>query len=244
MKKLMLLMLAVCLLLTACQKAPDAPKDTEPAAPTIAEAKATEPVSETIPVTEPVPETTVGKAAVSPLPGTIDLTQLDNCTVAVSLEAGDAYLDDTGTMQMKVIVYDYDLYDMVDISLLQVGDTIIIRGEEVLITELERDEEGGVAINGGLDLGGYELRTEENGVFFETGYSDVKSWYTIGEATIPVSPNFEYTDSSDPEGSVTVWYAGDFLLEDSGIEYQFTPYNTTITIEDGFVTAMSRVYTP
>ena len=51
---------------------------------------------------------------ISPLPVTIDMNQLDNCTVAVSFEEGDAYVDDNGAMQLDVTVYACDLFDMVD----------------------------------------------------------------------------------------------------------------------------------
>lgn len=38
------------------------------------------------------------------MPAAIDVKHLDNCTVAVSLKEGDAYVDDTGAMQMKIAV--------------------------------------------------------------------------------------------------------------------------------------------
>ena len=74
---------------------------------------------------------------VSPLPTSIDLDHLDDCTVAVSFNEGDAFVDDTGTMQLRVKVYTYDLYDMVDISALKVGDQITICQQEVEVTSLE-----------------------------------------------------------------------------------------------------------
>lgn len=240
MKKLLVFVLVLCCLLCACRQAPDVSGDQTSAAETTVPTEQAETAQET----EPVPETTEGAAMVTPLPGTIDLNQLDQRTVAISLEEGDAYVDDTGVMQMQVTVYDYDLYDMVDISLLQVGDTILIRQEQVEITALEWNEAGGVVINGGLDVGGYELRTDEDGVFYEIGYSDVKSWYALGEITVPVSPDFQYTDSSDLDGGPVTYYPGDFLTEGTGIDYYFTPDNTTIVIENGLIIAMNRIYTP
>ena len=44
---------------------------------------------------------------VQPLPETLSIDKLDNCTVAVSLEKGNAYVDDNGKMVMKVKVYNY-----------------------------------------------------------------------------------------------------------------------------------------
>lgn len=186
-----------------------------------------------------VPETVV----VAPLPVTVDMEQLDNCTVAVSLEEGDVYVDDVGAMQMNVTVFAYDLYDMVDIALLKEGDIITIREEEVCIDSLERNENGTVSINGGLDKGGYELCTDDNTVFYECGYSDVKSYYGLGKATLNVSAEFTYTDASDLDKEPVVYLVGEFLAA-AGIDYHFNPNNTTITIQDGVVVEMNRVYTP
>ena len=180
---------------------------------------------------------------VSPLPNTIDVQNLDNCIVAVSLEQGDAYVDDAGAMQMNLMVYTYDLYDMVDIADLVVGDVIVIRGEDVLITSLEQNEIG-LFINGGLDENGYELRTDDNTVWYESGYSDVKSYYEIGKATIRVSADMNFYDNSDLDKGEVIYYPGDFLTDAAGIVYHFVPNNTRIVIENGMIIEMHRSYMP
>lgn len=212
--------------------------------------------ADTVPETEKIvePDTSFGSElsldteivsnVVVPLPTTIDMNQLDNCTVAVSLEEGDAYVDDTGAMQMKVTVYTYDLYDMVDIATLAEGGSIRLNGQDVLINSIERDDNGYVSINGGLDNGGYELQHQNSGVYYEIGYSDVKSYYAIGEATLRVSPDFVFVDSSDLDKGDVTYYPSDFLTTDAGIVYYFSPDNTTITIQDGYIIAMNRIYTP
>ena len=181
--------------------------------------------------------------AISPLPTYIDMNNLDNCTLAVSLEYGDAYVDDTGAMQMDVTVYDYDLYDMVDIATLEEGDTIIIRGEEVKVTSLERTDRG-ILINGGLDENGYELRTDESTVWYEIGYSDMKSYYEVGKATIRVSADMKFDDKSDLDKGEVIYYPGDFLTDKAGIIYHFVPHNTSIVIENGMIIEMYRNYMP
>ena len=150
------------------------------------------------------------------------MNNLTDCTVAVSFDKGDAYVDENGVMQLKVKVYTYDLYDMVDISMLTPGDTIILRGEEVLITDLVRTEYGSVQINGGLDVGGYELITNENTAYFEIGYSDVKTYFELGETTIKVSGDFIFTDKMDLDKGEVTYYPEDFLTEEAGIFYCFT----------------------
>ena len=101
--------------------------------------------------------------------------------MAISLEKGGAYVDDTGAMQMDVTVYTYDVYDMVDIATLKEGDTIVIRGEEVVVTSLEQNNVG-LIINGGIEENGYELCTDNTTVWFESGFNDAKSYYEVGKA--------------------------------------------------------------
>lgn len=190
------------------------------------------------------PEETPGKKIVYPLPETLDVNNLADCTVAVSFEKGDAYVDDSGKMQMKVKVYTYDLYDMVDVASLNVGDSIVRLGEEVKITSLERLDIGLVRINGGEEKGGFDLVSSDSTVYYETGMSDVKAYYELGEAALSVSEDFVYLDESDLDAKAKEYYSEDFLSNDSGIEYDFNPNNTTITIENGEIVRMNKYYMP
>lgn len=233
MKKRLLPIIVCCCLLTACAPSHTAEPTTQPA-PETTQA----PVTETTAATEP----TAAPVQVSPLPAGIDLNSLDNCTLAVSLKEGDAYVDDEGAMQMKLTVYTYDRYDMVDIAQLKDGDVLTIDGQEIAVASVERSEQSGVLVNGGLENGGYTLRTEEDGTFFVSLENDAKSWHALGEATIRVSQDFLFTDNAQ-QPPVT-YYPGDFLVEGTGIDYDFTPYNTTVTIENGRIIAMNRVFVP
>lgn len=183
-------------------------------------------------------------SVISPLPSAVDMANLDNCTVAVSFEKGDAYLDDDGVLQLKVKVYDYDLYDMVDLSTMQEGDSISIGGDTVEITSLEQNDAGDYVINGGLEEGGYTLTTSGDTVYYLSSWDDLKVYREVGEAVLRVSDEFVFEDSSDLEKDPVTWYAGDLVSEDSGIEYHFVPNNTSITIQDGMVVSMSRIYNP
>ncbi len=183
-------------------------------------------------------------AAITPLPVTIDITKLEDCTVAISLEKGDFYVDKTGSVMMDVTVFVYDVYDMVDVSLMKEGDTILRNQESVLISSIERNESGSVLINGGLDNGGFDLHTEDNTVYYERGYSDMKSYYELGKVSLPVSPDFIYNDASDLDKDAVLFRSEDFLNGAIGIDYNFNANDTTIQIEGGYVTAMTRVYTP
>ena len=171
------------------------------------------------------------------------MDNLDDAILSVSLEEEGAYVDDTGKMQMDVKIYTYDKYDMVDISALKVGDIIVTHTGEVEVTAMERSEGGLLYINGGLEEGGFDLFTDESGIFFETGFNDVKNWYEVGEASIRVSADFQGYDNSDPEQGEVVIYPGDFLVG-AITNYDFTPFNTTIRVEGGQIVEMNRMYTP
>ena len=181
---------------------------------------------------------------INPLPETLDVNALDNCTVAVSLEKGDAYVDDNGKMVMNLTVYSYELYDMVDISTLEENDVIVRQNKEVKITGLERLDSGLVRINGGEENGGFDLVSNDNTVYYETGMNDIKAYYELGKVILPVSVDFRYIDESEPEKEAKTYYPGDFLTDYAGLEYNFTPNNTTIVIEDGVIIRMNKVYMP
>ena len=224
MKKLIFVLLALCLVLAGCSGETPAPTE------------ATPPVTEaTVPETEAPTEAPV---TVSPMPQGIDLNQLEDCTLAVSLAEGDIYEDDSGVLQMKATVYTYDMYDVVNITGLSQGDTLVFCGREVIIDDLRKLEDGSILINDSITLCSYE-----GGTFYAVQENDHPVYYALGEATIRVSPDFIYTDSSDPSEEKTL-YPGDFLVPGMEIDYDFTPYNTTIRIEAGKVIEMHRIYIP
>ena len=189
---------------------------------------------------ETVEKETVRK--ILPLPDTT-MENLTDAILAVSLEAGGAYVDENGNMQMAVTVYTYDQYDMVDISMLHVGDTIVRHSGEVEVTSKEQNEAGTIHINGGLDNDGFNLVTDDSGIFYEMGYGDSKNWYAIGNVTLPLSADFTGVDNADLDYRDLALTADSFLTGEV-TNYDFTPYNTTIRVENGQVVELERRYTP
>ena len=179
---------------------------------------------------------------VYPLPDTT-MDALEQSTLAVSLKEGDAYVDDTGVMQMHVTVYTYDLYDMVDINGLKPGDVIVTHSGETAITSIESNDLGTIFINGGLEEGGFDLFSDGGGVYYETGFNDIKNWYAAGEVTLRVSDELQFHDKMDPDKGTQIYYAGSFLTGEV-TDYNFTPNNTTIRTENGQIVSMERIYTP
>lgn len=179
---------------------------------------------------------------ITPLPD-VTMENLTDAILSVSFAEGDAYVDDTGKMQMDLQIYTYDKYDMIDIANLKVGDTIVRHAGAVDVISVEQDEVGRLLINGGQDAAGFDLATDDDGIFYEIGYNDARNWYQIGEATLRVSVDFEGIDNADLELGEVVLYPGDFLIG-AVTNYDFTPYNTTVRIENGQIVALSRRYIP
>ena len=230
MKKLIVFFIVLCLLLAGCSS--ESPVPAETTVPVVTEAS-----EDTVAI-----EPTEAARIIIPLPDTT-MENLTDAILSVSLEEGGAYVDDTGKMQMDLKIYTYDKYDMVDIANLKVGDILFGHTRDVTVTSIERNDAGTVFINGGLDAGGFDLVTDEDGVYYEMGYSDHKNWYEVGEATIRVSADFEGIDSADLELGDVMLYPGSFLVGEV-TNYDFTPYNTTIRVENGQIIEMNRRYIP
>ena len=181
---------------------------------------------------------------IMPFPCTVDVNQLHNGTLAVSLEEAALRKDESGVLQMHLTVHTYDVYDMVDISQMKIGDTIYINCQDLLITSLEETQYGSVLINGGLENGGHELRTNENGAYYETGFSDVKSYYEIGSVTLPLSEEFVYMDASNLDLGETSWSLEGFESMYAEIAFYFQPSSTSVVVENGMITSLIQVYVP
>lgn len=234
-KKIIVLWMVFCLLLTGCAASQKGNGENEIPSD-IAASKAM--VSSDTDSTEQPEET----HTITPLPDTT-MENLTDAILSVSLDEGNAYVDDNGRMQMDLKIYTYDKYDMVDIANLKVGDTVVRHSGEVKVVSKEQSETGTISINGGLENGGFDLVTDDCGIFYETGFNDVKNWYEIGEATIRVSADFKGIDNADLEQGEVIIYPGDFLIG-AVTNYDFTPYNTTIRVEDGQIVEMNRVFIP
>ena len=239
MKKFVLLILAICFLFTGCASFLNKPE---------AEAVSTEQVNiensassePTIPpvVTEPVAVATT----IRPLPDTT-MDNLHDSIISIALKSGGAYADETGKLHMELEIYSYDKYDMVDISMMKVGDILVTSGGEAELLSLETLGNGSISVNGGLFENGFDLATDDSGIYYESGYNDTKSWYKIGEVILSVSENFVCYDSSDLEQGDKVFTSESFLNGDIS-NYDFTPYNTTVRIENGQIVEMNRMYMP
>lgn len=176
---------------------------------------------------------------VKPLPDAIDAANLTDATVAASFDESAIETQD-GKTCLTLQVYDYDRYDMVDISSLAEGSVIVAAGRDMTVDSVS--EEGGrVLINGGLAKGGMTLATNDDGVYYELGVNDVLCYQEKGEVKLPLSDSFTLTDNSDP-AKPNQTYGAEKLSELAASG--FTASNTLVTIENGEITAIVRSETP
>lgn len=145
-----------------------------------------------------------------------------------------------GKTYLTLQVYDYDRYDMVDISKLAEGSVIVAGGKDMTVSSVERDG-ALVLINGGLTKGGMTLTTSDDGVYYELGVNDAKCYQEKGEVKLPLSASFTLTDDSDPDHPNQT-YGAEKLSE--LVSSGFTANNTLVTIENGEITAITRTVAP
>lgn len=184
-----------------------------------------------------------GKLRVEPLPNTVTEETMKNGRFAASFDPskiryeGDVYYID-------VTSYYYELFDMVDMSRLKAGDTIVIDGSDVLIDSIENDS-GRYVINGGIDMGGYELATNDDTVYYEIGYDDILTYHKAAELTMPVGDSCLIHDDSVPGEQEKLLGIEDIVNNAADYnEYSFIPNNTEITADNGIITKMRISYMP
>lgn len=115
------------------------------------------------------------------------IENLNDTILSVSLDEGNAYVNDNGRMQMDLKIYTYDKCDMVDIANLKAGDTVVRHSDEVKVISKEQNKAGTIYINGGLENGGFDLVTDDCETLYEIGFNDTPNWYEVRKTTIRVS---------------------------------------------------------
>ena len=233
MKKVLAILLALSVLALSACAAKQANSDTQKDSNTAE--------TEKKPGSEQTEQPAQGAKRIEPLAESLDLNALTDATVAASFGAEDISEKD-GKTQITLTVYDYDVYDMVDVAQLAVGDTIVVDGKDMVVASRE-DKDGFVTINGGLEQGGVDLTSDDSGVYYAVGMDDAKSYHELGRITVPVAEGFVLTDNSDPDHPDETYAASD-LAKLAGEGVGFTANNTQATIEHGELTVLARSYTP
>lgn len=171
----------------------------------------------------------------------INTEDLADGTYAVSFSSSDV-IDNAGLLELHFTVYNYALYDAVEVSNLAAGDTLVVDGQDMTVETVEQTE-AGIIVNGGLENGGVELAPGDGGTWYISQMDGAKDYQPVGEATLPVSQDFVLTDDSDQDNPGQTLLAGDlFSLEDDSQGY--VPNNTTLTVEGGYIVSAQRSFMP
>lgn len=180
---------------------------------------------------------------IAPLPSGLDIQDLEDCTVPAAFTS-----DDFRWMggNLRMTVYSKDLYDAVEISRMQVGDTLVYTGEPMVIESIE-ELHGGIAINGDIDNGGCCLAGYEGGTYVTRNWDDHATYTKLGTAEVALADDFVIIDCGEfPTDPADTIRTGQKLylesLKDSRRE--FFSLNTLVTIENGMITEINRRWIP
>lgn len=180
---------------------------------------------------------------IAPLPAGVAVDALQDCTVPATFT-----LDDFDWMggNLTLTVYNQDLYDVVEISEMQVGDTLVYDGNPMVVDKIDR-EHGGIDINGGLDEGGCCLAGFEGGTYVARNWDDHPTFTKLGKAQVALAEDFVIMDCGMfPQDPIDTIRTGQKLyletLEDG--RKDFFQLNTRVTIENGMITAINRHWIP
>ncbi len=182
---------------------------------------------------------------VAPQSAAIDVMALADGIYPVAFDRGDVLSGASGVFMNAVHVFSEDVYDIVDVNTLAVGDTLVVSGESYAVTGVE-NLDGDVLVNGGLDEGGFTLVPEdESNCYRVRGYDDLTTYTERGVTTLMVDPSATFTDGWNIEADpVMTGYDGIVEAMQASENDSFTPYNTTVRIEAGKVVEINRVYVP
>ena len=193
------------------------------------------------------------KTEVHPMQGVLLSDPLSDGTYHISFESDKVWVGERKNTINNAVVYDYDRYTAADIEALSEGDTIIthLNGTEeitALIVESVERENNYVTINGGIEEGGIDLCKEDDHYRTLT-WDDFPAYYEVGVVKqLVMADDIELSDGAADFEADPVIVKGDRAVcdamsnEEDG--YGWNAGNTTVTIQNGEVTHVDRIWVP
>lgn len=180
---------------------------------------------------------------IAPLPTGIAVDNLQDCTIPAAFTP-----EDFNWMggNLKMTVYNQDLYDAVEVSQMQIGDTLFYEGKPMVINSIV-EEHGGIDINGGLDEGGCCLVGFEGGTYVARNWDDHATYTKLGKAEVAIAEDFMIIDCGEfPQDPSDTIRTGQKLyienLKDG--RKDFFQLNTRVAIENGMIIEINRHWIP
>lgn len=193
------------------------------------------------------------KTEVQPMQGVLLSEPLPDGTYHISFESDKVWVGERKNTINDAVVYDYDRYTAPEIEALSEGDTIAthLNGTEeitALTVESVERENNYVTINGGIEEGGIDLCKEDD--YYRTlTWDDFPVYYEVGVAKqLVMADDIELSDGAADFEADPVIVKGDRAVcdamsnEEDG--YGWNAGNTTVTIQNGEVTHVDRIWVP
>lgn len=193
------------------------------------------------------------KTEVQPMQGVLLSDPLSDGTYHISFESDKVGVGERRNTINDAVVYDYDRYTAPEIEALREGDTIAthLNGTEEItaltVESIER-ENNYVTINGGIEEGGIDLCKEEDHYRTLT-WDDFPAYYEVGVVKqLVMADDIELSDGAADFEADPVIVKGDRAVcdamsnEEDG--YGWNAGNTTVTIQNGEMTHVDRIWVP
>ena len=193
------------------------------------------------------------KTEVQPMQGVLLSDPLPDGTYHISFESDKVWVGERKNTINDAVVYDYDRYTAPEIEALSEGDTIAthLNGTEeitALTVESVERENNYVTINGGIEEGGIDLCKEDDHYRTLT-WDDFPVYYEVGVAKqLVMAEDIELSDGAADFEADPVIVKGDRAVcdamsnEEDG--YGWNAGNTTVTIQNGEMTHVDRIWVP
>ena len=193
------------------------------------------------------------KTEVHPMQGVLLSDPLSDGTYHISFESDKVWVGERKNTINNAVVYDYDRYTAADIEALSEGDTIIthLNGTEeitALTVESVERENNYVTSNVGIEEGGIDLCKEDDHYRTLT-WDDFPAYYEVGVAKqLVMADDIELSDGAADFGADPVMVKGDRAVCDAMSSeedvYGWNAGNTTVTIQNGEMTHVDRIWVP
>ncbi len=186
-----------------------------------------------------IPEEDLHNTYIEPKTMGYDSAFPEDCTVNASFTVKDFNLEE-GNISFSV--YEEEIYDAVEVSLMQIGDTLNINGRELVVESIQ-DVNGDLKVNGGIEEGGAELLAGSGGTYRARSLEDAPAYLETGRSTLPLSEALTisdgYKDASSPK-TATFEELEDYLDGLDGASDSFNYLTTTIQVAGGKVINITR----